>query len=86
MKRELAAVALAVFGLAPAVGAACEYKDDSSASATPAVQVGLAPAPAASVVPNATIKKSVLPSAAKQAAVEVKAPVPDQKLAAGAIK
>jgi len=85
MKKTLAAVALAVFGLSPAVGAACEYNDASSASATPTVQVGLAQAPAATMVPAPTVAKAVAPNAVKQVAGKVKAPVPDQKLAVGTV-
>ncbi|TMG80747.1 MAG: hypothetical protein E6H74_14210 [Betaproteobacteria bacterium] len=86
MKRVLVATALAVFGLAPAMSAACEYSDDSSASATPSVQLGSAPAPAATTatkVPASAVAKTLAPHALKQAAGKVKAPVPDQKLAVG---
>ena len=83
MKKALAVAALAAFGLSPAVGAACEYNDASSASATPAVQVGLAQAPAATVVPTPTVAKALAPNAAKQVTGKVKAPMPDQKVAAG---
>ena len=83
MKRALAAVAVAVFGLSPAIGAACEYNDASSASATSPVQVGLVQAPAATMVPTAAVAKT-LPNTAKQVPSKVKAPVPDQKVAVGA--
>jgi hypothetical protein len=83
MKRVLVATALAVFGLAPAMSAACEYGDDSSASATPSVQLGSAPAPAATKVPATAVAKTLAPNALKQAAGKVKASVPDQKLAVG---
>jgi hypothetical protein len=84
MKKALAVAALAAFGLSPAVGAACEYNDASSASAAPPVQVGLAQAPAATMVPTPTVAKALAPNAAKQVSGKVKAPVPDQKVAVGA--
>ena len=84
MKRALAAVAVAVFGLSPAIGAACEYNDASSASATPPVQMGLAQAPAATMVPTAAVAKTLAPNTARQVPSKAKAPVPDQKVAVGA--
>jgi len=83
MKKVLVATALAVFGLAPAMSAACEYSDDSSASATPPVRLGSAPTPAATKVPAPAVAKTIAPNALKQVAGKVKAPVPDQKLAVG---
>src|SRR5881396_291450 len=81
MKKVLAATAVVVFGLAPAIGAACDYSDDSSASATPPV-LASTPAPAATKVPAAVAKTST-PNALKQVASKAKAPVPDQKVAVG---
>ncbi len=83
MKKVLVATALAVFGLAPVMSAACEYGDDSSASATPPVQFASAPTPAATKVPAPAVAKTLAPNAVKQVAGKVKAPVPDQKIAAG---
>jgi hypothetical protein len=83
MKRALLAAALAVFALAPGVGAACEYNDASAASATPTDQLGMAPAPAATMVPAPTAAKARATNAAKPVAAKAKARVPDQKLAAG---
>ena len=83
MKKALAVVALAAFGLSPAVGAACEYNDASAAAATPAVQAGLAQAPAATMVPTPTVAKALAPNAAKQVTGKVKTPMPDQKVAVG---
>ncbi|MGH8715003.1 MAG: hypothetical protein ACREYB_13445 [Casimicrobiaceae bacterium] len=74
--------ALAVLGLAPAIGVACEYVDDSSASATPPARLALAPAPAASRVPASTVAKALAPNATKQAASKVKTPARDPKVAA----
>jgi len=81
MKKVLVATAVVVFGLAPAMGAACDMgMDDSSASAAPPAQLA-APAPAATKVP--VVAKTSTPNALKQAAVKTKAPVPDQKVAVG---
>ena len=75
MKRLLAAIALAVFGLAPAIGAACEYSDASMASSSPPAQLAVTPPPAASKVPAPTTVAKVLPAkAVKQAPDKAKAP------------
>ena len=86
MKRTLLAAALAVFALAPGVGAACEYHDDSSASANSPEHLGMAPAPApaATMVPAPKVAKAAAPNAAKPVTAKVKARAPDQKLAASA--
>jgi len=79
MKKILVATAVAAFGLAPAIGAACDMgMDDSSASAAPPAQLA-APAPAATKVP--AVAKTT-PNALKQVSAKAKAPVPDQKVAA----
>ena len=83
MKKVLVATALAVFGLSPAMSAACEYGDDASASATPPVQFASVPTPAATKVPAPATAKTLAPNAVKQVSGKVKAPVPDQKIAAG---
>ncbi len=83
MKRVLAATAMVVFGLAPAIGAACEYNDDSSASVTLPAQLASTPAPAATKVPARTVAKAFAPGATKQVQAPVKASALDQKLAAG---
>ncbi len=80
MKTILAATVLALFGLAPATGSACKY-DDSTASAAPPAQLGLAPAPAATKAPAATLAKAPAPTAAKQVLGKVNAPARDAKLA-----
>ncbi|HEY3178341.1 MAG TPA: hypothetical protein VGL25_05625 [Casimicrobiaceae bacterium] len=82
MKTVVAATALALFGLTPAIGTACDYYDATSASATPIEQMAAASTPAASKVPAATVAKTPAPNAVKQVAVKVKPPS-DQKLAAG---
>jgi len=82
MKRMTATAALAIFGLAPAIGAACEY-NDAAASAIPPEQVGWAAAPAASKVPAPTVAKTLAPNTVKQTATKTKAAVHDQKVATG---
>ncbi len=81
MKRVLAATALAIFGLVPAMGSACEYNDDSSASAAAPAQLGLASPPAASKVPAPMVAKALTPNAAKPRAGNAKLLAPDRKLA-----
>ena len=81
MKRLLSAITLGVFALAPAIGSACEYVEQS-ASATPPEQLASTPAPAASQMPKATPTTALAPKAAKQNVVKVKAPAPEQKVAA----
>ena len=82
MKTVVTAIALALFGLAPTMGAACEYNDASSASATPVEQMTLASTPAASKVPAPTVAKALTPYAVKPVAVKVR-PASDQKVASG---
>ena len=80
MKRVLTATALAIFGLVPAMGSACEYSDDSAASAAPPAQLGLASPPAASKVPAPTAAQALAPKAAKPTADKAKPLAPDRKL------
>ena len=82
MKTAVAAAVMALLGLAPTIGAACEYNDASSASATPVEQMASASTPAASKVPAPTVAKALTPNAVKQVTVKVK-PASDQKLASG---
>jgi hypothetical protein len=81
MKRVLAVTALAIFGLVPAMGSACEYNDDSAASAAPPAQLGLASPPAASKVPAPTIAKALAQKAVNKMADKAKPLAPDRKLA-----
>jgi hypothetical protein len=81
MKRLLAATTLTLFGLAPTIGTACEYADQSSASATPPAQLASTPPPAATKVPAAKVTQALSPKASKQEAAKVKAPAPEQKVA-----
>ena len=76
MKRMLAAVVLASFGLAPIVGTACEYE---AASMTPAEQLGLAAPPPATKAPAATVAKTTT-SKSKSAQAKAKQAPADAKL------
>ena len=58
MKRLVAGMTLALFGLAPMAGLACEYTDASMASSTPEAKLGLAAAPQATKAPAAVIAKA----------------------------
>ena len=85
MKRLLAATTLtifAIFGFAPAIGTACEYMDESSASAQPPAQLASTPAPAATKVPQAKATPALAPKASKQNVAKAKAPASEQKVAA----
>jgi hypothetical protein len=68
MKRILIGTALALFGLAPTIGSACEYNDATSASATPPSQLGLASPPQASKAPAPVATKAPLVKQAKSSA------------------
>ena len=80
MKRVLAATALIVFGFAPAMVFACEYMDESSASAAPSTQLASTPAPAASKVPARTSTQVLATKAAKPD--KAKSLTTDRKVAA----
>ena len=81
MKRLSSAITLGLFALAPAIGSACEYAEQS-ASATPPEQLVSTPAPAASQMPAAKATTALAPKAPKQNVAKAKAPAPDQKVAA----
>ena len=78
MKRVLTATTLAIFGLVPAMGSACDYNDASAASAAPPAQ--LASAPAASKVPAPTVAQALAPKAAKPTPDKAKPLASDRKL------
>ena len=84
MKRLLAATTIAAFGLAPAIGSACEYMDQSSASTAPPAQLASTPQAAATRVPEAKATPAVAAKASKQDVAKAKAagPAPEQKVAA----
>ena len=81
MKRLVAVAVVALFGVAPAVGAACEYNqamdNQAMAASTPAEQLGLAPAPAASKTAPA-VAKAPAAKVQKQAVAKDKAPAAAQ--------
>jgi hypothetical protein len=77
MKRLVVAVAAELFGLAPAIGSACEYSD-AMASATLPAQLGLAPAPQASKAPATKMVKA--PAQKAKQVVGNKAPARATKL------
>jgi hypothetical protein len=81
MKRLLIGTTLALFGLAPAIGAACEYNDASMASSTPAAQLGLATAPAASKAPAPIVAKASADKPVKPASDKATTQVPKGRLA-----
>ena len=72
MKTVVAATALAIFGVVPAIGSACEYSDDSSASAAPPAQFASAAPLAASKVPARTAAQVLAPKAVKAVADQTK--------------
>lgn len=80
MKRVLAASALALFGLAPVTGSACEYSASMATTGAPA-SLALAPVPEATRVAKTTDAKASAPKTTKQALGKLKEPVPDAKLA-----
>ena len=79
MKTVVAATALAIFGFVPAMGSACEYSDDSSASAAPPAQMASA-APLASKVPARTAAQVLATKAVKPVADKTKPAAPDRKV------
>ena len=86
MKNVLVATALAIFGLAPAIGAACQYVDASSASMSAPLQIGSAPTPSpeAASVPAPAVAKAQPPNEMKRVTRKVKLHLPDQKIVVGA--
>lgn len=82
MKRALLATSLVLFGLAPAIGAACEYNDASMASTSPPEQLGMAPAPQASKAPAPVVAKAPAAKTVKQAQDNVKTSESDARLVA----
>jgi hypothetical protein len=83
MKRVLTVTTLALFGLAPAVGGACEDTDAAlSASAPKPALAPSASASSAASVPASAVAKATAPNAAKPDATKGKAAAPNQKLAA----
>jgi hypothetical protein len=80
MKTAVTVAALMLFGLAPAIGSACEYNDPKSASVSPIEEMAAASAPAASKAPAQSVAKAPTQAPAKTIAVKVKQAA-DQKVA-----
>jgi len=81
MKRILIGTALALFGLAPTIGSACEYNDATSASASTPAQLAMASPPAASKAPAPAVAKAPLFKQAKQVGDKTASPAPDARTA-----
>ena len=82
MKQILVATALAIFGLVPAMSSACDYNDDSSASAATPSQLASTPPPATSKAPARTASQAVASKAAKPMADKAKPLASERRLAA----
>jgi len=80
MHKLIAATALTLLALAPAVGGACEYMDDAKANAPSSTLLGAAQ-PAASRIPASALTQTQTP-VKKQVASKPKTAAPEQKLAA----
>ena len=83
MKSVLAVTAVAIMGLAPAIGAACDYSDETSASTAPPALAASTQAPAASKLPASAAAKTLTPKATKVAVKTPKA-APQANVAAAA--
>ena len=82
MNRVLIATAIIAFAMVPAIGAACEYADDSWASAAPPEKIGAVTPGPASMVPPAAPAKTATGKVATSTAKKAKAAAPEQKVAA----
>lgn len=80
MKTVVAATALAIFGFVPVVGSACEYIDESSASAAPPAQFASAAPVAASKAPARTAAQVLTGKTVKPVADKTKPAAPDRKV------
>ena len=81
MKRILIGTALALFGLAPTIGSACEYNDATSASAGAPARLAMASPPVASKAPAPVVAKAPLFTQAKQVGDKTASPPQDAKTA-----
>jgi hypothetical protein len=82
MRKMLAATVLTLFGLAPAIGSACEYEAETSASAAPPAQLVSVQPPAASKAPSTlALKAPASKTPAKQLADKAKESNRDVKVA-----
>ena len=81
MKRILIGTALALFGLAPTIGSACEYNDATSAWASAPAQLAMASPPAASKAPAPVVAKAPLFKQAAKVGDKTASPPQDAKVA-----
>jgi hypothetical protein len=82
MKRLLLGTALALFGLVPTIGSACEYQDASMASSAAYAQLGLEKTPPASKASAPVVAKAPVVKQAKRVGDNAPSPAPHAKLAA----
>jgi hypothetical protein len=82
MRKLLTATLLALFGLVPALGIACEYEAATSAAATAPEQLASVQAPAATKVPaSSALKAPAAKTSPKQASDKSKEPAGNIKVA-----
>jgi len=80
MRKLIATTTLTLLALAPTIGGACEYMDDTKADAPPSSLLGAAQ-PEASRIPTPALAQTQTP-VKKQVATKPKTAAPEQKLAA----
>ena len=81
MKRILIGTALALFGLAPTIGSACEYNDATSASAAPRHSLQGRHLRPRARCPHRSWRRLRLFKQAKQVGDKTASPAPDAKTA-----
>jgi hypothetical protein len=82
MRKVLAAIVLALFGLTPALGTACEYEAATSAAATAPGQLASVQAPAATKIPaTSAVKAPAAKTPPKQASNKSKESAGSAKVA-----
>ncbi|HEY3554543.1 MAG TPA: hypothetical protein VGL67_05500 [Casimicrobiaceae bacterium] len=82
MKRLVAGMTLALFGLAPMAAMACEYTDASMASSTPEAKLGLVAAPQATTAPASVVAKEAATKQVKATTSDkARTPANDTKIA-----
>ncbi|HET8584875.1 MAG TPA: hypothetical protein VFS06_10055 [Casimicrobiaceae bacterium] len=82
MKRLVAGMTLALFGLAPMAAMACEYTDASMASSTPEAKLGLVAAPQATKAPATVVAKEAATKQVKATTSDkARTPANDTKIA-----
>ena len=82
MKRLVAGMTLALFGLAPMAAMACEYTDASMASSTPEAKLGLVAEPQATKAPATVVAKEAATKQVKATTSDkARTPANDTKIA-----